>query len=73
MRALKDLLGVKPSIKDLNDQDFLKRISELQNNERKYQKSQVLNYIKRNLDKNPYKAYLEETYNGCSQECTNIP
>ena len=71
-RALKHLTGILLTNEDLNNKDILEKLAKTEiDGNHKYQCSQVINYIKSNLNNNPFSAYLDPTYLGCSQECTN--
>ena len=71
-RALKHLTGILLTNEDLNNKDILEKLAKIEiDGNHKYQCSQVINYIKSNLNNNPFSAYLDPTYLGCSQECTN--
>ena len=71
-RAIKHLTGSLLTNADLNNIEILKQLAAVEVGDAyKYQCSQVINYIKKNLNKNPFSAYLDPTYLGCSQECTN--
>ena len=76
LRAIKHLTWSLLTNTDLNNIEILKQLAAVEVGDAyKYQCSQVINYIKKNLNKNPYKnpssAYLDPTYLGCSKECTN--